>query len=93
MNLDTITDFSAIDDSIHLENAIFTRFTTTGALAADSFVSAPNAVALDNNDYLIYDSNDGYLYYDADGNGGGAQVAFAMLTGAPSITAADFWIV
>lgn len=93
LNLDTLTDFSVVDDTIKLENAIFTRFTTTGALAANQFVSAPNATALDSNDYLMYDRNNGLLYYDADGNGAGAQIAFAALTGIPSITAADIWII
>jgi Ca2+-binding RTX toxin-like protein len=35
-NRDTLTDFSVDDDSIELENAIFTALTTTGALFYDS---------------------------------------------------------
>ena len=38
-NNDVITDFNVVDDTIRLENAIFTKFTTTGAIAADRFVS------------------------------------------------------
>jgi len=93
LNVDTLLDFSAMDDTIKLENAIFTRFTATGALSADRFVSAPGGQALDGNDYLVYDSNDGRLYYDPDGSGAEARVAFAILTGGPDVTAADFWIV
>ncbi len=92
-NVDIITDFVAADDSIQLENAIFTQFTTTGAIPGGTFVSAPGAVALDNNDYLIYDTTNGNLYYDADGNGVGAQIVFASLTGIPVMTAADFAII
>ena len=32
------------------------------------------------------------LYYDADGNGSGAAVAFAVLTGVSSLSANDFLI-
>ena len=92
-NNDIITDFSVVDDTIKLENAIFTKFTATGALAAGSFVFGAGAVALDSNDYLIYDSSDGSLYYDADGNGAGARVEFVSLTGNPVLTAADFVII
>ena len=92
-NNDTISDFSVVDDTIRLENAIFTKFTTVGILAAGSFVSGAGAVALDNNDYLIYDTTDGSLYYDADGSGAGAQVEFVSLAGIPVLTAANFAII
>ena len=92
-NVDTIADFSAADDTIRLENAIFTQFTATGAIPANTLLSGPGAVALDSNDFLIYNTTNGNLYYDADGNGAGAQVAFAILAGTPVITAADFVII
>ena len=44
-NRDNISDFSAVDDTISLENAIFTNFTTTGALALGNFVSGAGAKA------------------------------------------------
>jgi len=92
-NVDVITDFSVTDDTIRLENAIFTKFTATGALPAGTFVSGPGAVALDANDHLIYNTTTGALAYDADGNGAGAQVVFATLTGAPALTPADFAVI
>jgi Ca2+-binding RTX toxin-like protein len=87
--VDSIVGFVAADDTIQLDKTIFAKFTTTGAIQAGQFVAGANA--LDSNDYLVYDS--GSLYYDADGNGGGAKVLFATLTGAPALTAADFSIV
>jgi len=89
-NLDTLTDFSAADDTIQLENAVFAKLTTTGTLAAGHF-SATGA-ATDTNDYVVYHPGTGALYYDADGNGAGAAVQFALLgtTVHPTITAADF---
>ncbi len=92
-NNDIITDFRVVDDTIKLENAIFAKFTATGALSSGSFVSGVGAVARDSNDYLIYDTGDGSLYYDADGNGAGARVEFVSLTGNPVLTAADFVII
>ncbi|SEP63509.1 beta strand repeat-containing protein [Nitrosomonas ureae] len=92
-NVDTLADFNVAQDTIRLENAIFTQFTATGAIPANTLVSGPGAVALDSNDFLIYNTTNGNLSYDADGNGAGAPVAFAILTGAPALTAADFVII
>ncbi len=92
-NVDSVADFSVVDDTIRLENGTFTLFTATGAIPVDTFVSDPGAIALDSNDYLIYDNASGNLYYDVDGNGAGAQVVFAILTGIPALTAADFVII
>jgi Ca2+-binding RTX toxin-like protein len=92
-NRDTISDFSVVDDTIWLENAIFTNFTTMGTLAAGNFVSGAGAKARDNNDFLIYDTSVGKLFYDADANGAGAQVEIVTLTGIPALTAAEFMIV
>ncbi|RLJ67583.1 beta strand repeat-containing protein [Sulfurisoma sediminicola] len=49
--------------------------------------------AADGNDFLIYDSTTGNLYYDADGSGGAfTAVQFATLTGAPTLAYTDFAI-
>ena len=92
-NVDIVTDFNVTDDSIRLENAIFTQFAATGAIPAGTFVSGAGAVALDGNDFLIYNTTNGNLSYDADGIGAGAQVVFASLTGIPALTSADFVII
>jgi len=89
-NLDTLTDFNATDDTIQLENAVFTLLTSTGTLAAGNFSNT--GTAADADDYIVYNPATGALYYDADGNGAGAAVQFALLgtTVHPTITAADF---
>lgn len=91
-NIDTITDFVAADDTIQLENAIFTKLTATGALNSAFFKANLTGNAADANDYIIYETDTGKLFYDADGNGAGAKVQFALLGTAthPTITAADF---
>ncbi|MEF8754916.1 MAG: hypothetical protein V5B60_13440 [Accumulibacter sp.] len=52
-NRDTISDFSVLDDTIELDNAIFTSLLSPGTLAAGSFRSGDGfASAADANDYL-----------------------------------------
>ena len=92
-NTDTITDFSAVDDTLVLENAIFTQFAATGAIPVGTFVSNAGGVAGDANDFLLYDNTTGKLFYDADGNGAGAKVEFVTLVGIPVLTAADFSVI
>ena len=92
-NRDTITDFTPVDDTLVLENAIFTQFVTTGAIPAGTFVANAGGVAGDANDFLLYDTTTGKLFYDADGTGAGAKVEFVTLVGIPALTAADFSII
>jgi len=89
-NVDVITDFKAVDDTIQLDDAVFTGL-GLGALNANAFVVG-NA-ALDANDRIIYNQASGQLLFDADGNGGGAAILFATLQGAPTITASDFVVI
>jgi Ca2+-binding RTX toxin-like protein len=91
-NADRVGDFNAVDDRFLLENAVFTKLTTTGAIAATNFRANTTGTAVDANDYILYDTNGGQLYYDADGSGVGARVLFATLTAGTPLTAADFWI-
>jgi Ca2+-binding RTX toxin-like protein len=94
-NVERITDFTAADDVMRLDDDIFTAFSAaTPTLAAGVFYKAPGAVAAhDANDRIIYNTTTGNLYYDADGQGGAGATLFATLTGAPAITGADFFIV
>jgi Ca2+-binding RTX toxin-like protein len=92
-NVDQITDFSAVADTISLDNAIFTALTATGTLSSAAFRSNSTGQAQDGSDRIIYETDTGELYYDADGNGAGASIEFATLTGLPTISNADFVIV
>ena len=51
-NRDAITDFSHVDDSFHLDNAVFTRLPLSSTLNANFFRAGP--AALDANDYIVY---------------------------------------
>lgn len=91
-NIDSITGYNAPTDTIQLENAIFTKFTATGAILPGNFKADAGVAATDANDFLLYNTTTGNLSYDADGNGAGAPIQFASLTGAPILTAAEFVI-
>ena len=92
-NRDAIADFSAVDDTILLSRTIFTRLTTIGTLNSGWFRASPTGKAADSNDYLLYNTATGGLFYDKDASGAGAAVQFATLTTKPNITAADFVVV
>lgn len=89
-NVDTITDFSAVDDTIVLDRTIFTAL-SVGNLAGSAF--ANGAAATDSSDRIIYNSATGGLFYDADGNGAGASVRFATLATGLAINQLDFTVV
>jgi Ca2+-binding RTX toxin-like protein len=88
-NVDTVADFLAGTDKIGLDDAIFTAI--GGALGAGAFVTG--TAAADADDRIIYNSATGALFYDADGNGAGAAVQFATLSGLPVLTAGDFMVI
>lgn len=89
--IDSVRDYSVADDTIWLDNAIFTKFAATGALNAAYF--RVGAAAADANDYIIYDSSTGALFYDANGNGVGGAVQIATLSAGLALTNADFLVI
>jgi Ca2+-binding RTX toxin-like protein len=88
-NVDTISDFDPANDFLRLDDAIFTQI-APGFLAANGFEVGTGAD--DINDRIIYNFATGEVFYDRDGLGGVAQVKFAVLTGAPALTAADIFV-
>lgn len=90
-NIDTIDDFSVKDDTIWLDDDIFTKAGKVGDLASGAFYVGTKAH--DSSDRIIYDSKSGKLWYDADGNGKGAATQFAQLDAGLKLTAADFDII
>ena len=90
-NIDKITDFSTVDDTIDLENAIFTAFRSSGTMSSSAFYVG--AAAHDSTDRIIYNSDTGALSYDPDGTGSAAAVQFAELSTKLALTYQDFLIV
>lgn len=90
-HVDKITDYNVVNDTIQLENAVFTSLATTGMLAAGQF--RVGTQAQDNNDFVIYNNVSGALLYDADGNGAGAAKQIATLSGGLTLTNADIVVI
>ena len=89
-NVDAILDFSALGDTIFLDDAVFTSL-APGALAAGAFVAGNTA--LDADDRILYDATTGEIFYDADGSGGGSgAILFATVNPATAITNLDFFV-
>ena len=80
--MDTISDFKYSEgDKFQLDNDIFTQLNYTGTLNSFNFRSSATGTAADSNDYILYNTTNKTLWYDADGNGGGAATQFATLSG------------
>jgi Ca2+-binding RTX toxin-like protein len=90
-NLDTVTDFVVVDDTIRLENSVFTAFAATGNLAGAAF--ATGAAATTTAHRILYDPVTGEVRYDADGSGAGQSIIFAKLGTGLAVTAGDFVII
>lgn len=89
--VDRIRDFTSGTDVLELDDAIFTAL-GAGGLSAIAFRAASSAVATSVNHRILYDTDDGRLFYDEDGSGAAARVHFATLFAAPTLTAADIQI-
>ncbi len=96
-NKDSILDFTNAvgnNDTIRLENTgVFTALTTLGTLNAANFRANATGTAGDANDFIVYNTSTGALFYDSNGNGAGGAVQFATLTTKPALTAADFVVI
>ena len=90
-NVVAIADMVSGVDKLALDDAVFAGIGTPGSFSAAAFVVG--ATATDANDRLVYNSGTGQLFYDADGNGGGAAVLIATLTGNPALAASDFQVI
>ncbi len=88
-NVDKITDFRVVDDTIFLARSAFTKL-QKGGLDASAFTIG--AKAKDASDRIVYDAKSGALYYDPDGAGKAAQVKVAVLAKHLKMSNFDFWV-
>ncbi|MGO4705996.1 hypothetical protein AB4072_09500 [Microvirga sp. 2MCAF38] len=94
-NIDTIVDFVAGTDKIHLARSMFAAFAegdVNKTLSANAFVLG--TAAQDADDRIIYNAATGQLLYDRDGSGAAAAQVFAILSTKPTnVTHESFFIV
>ena len=90
-NFDTLVNFSVADDTIVLDQTIFNKLTALGTLTDTAFFAG--SAAHDADDRIIYNSANGNIYYDPDGDGAAAMVRFAHVTIGTALTHNDFFIV
>jgi serralysin len=89
---DLIAGYLVAEDTIQLDDAIFTGIGPVGTLAASAF--HVGTAANDADDRIIFNNATGALLYDADGDGMGAAVQFATITSlVGTITHTEFLII
>ncbi len=88
---DSLRDFQSGLDSIEISAALFGGGLAAGSLAANQFAANGTGNATATDQRFIYNTSNGALYFDADGNGAGARVQIATVSGALAVT--DFTIV
>jgi serralysin len=92
-NVDRIEDYVTAEDTIWLENLIFVTL-APGTLSTAAFRANATGQAADASDRIIYDTDDGSLYYDRDGTGADFdRVRFAQLDRGLAMTAAEFIVI
>jgi Ca2+-binding RTX toxin-like protein len=92
-NVDTITDFNVVRDTIALDNAIFSAITGSGTLSAAQFTANTSGMAKDSSDHIIYETDTGKLSYDSNGSASGGMTQFAQLDAGLALTYSDFFII
>ena len=94
-NADTIVDFISAEDRIVLDGTVHANSGPSGAFAAGDarFWSSGTGTAHDGDDRVIYNSSNGQLWYDADGNGAGSRQLIATLLGAPTLGAPNIEVI
>lgn len=92
-NRDIVMDFVTGVDKIELDQTEFDGL-ALGGLKNLAFkdIGKPGA-KIDSTDRVIYNSDYGTLFYDADGKGGEARVLIAQFENEPAITAGDILVV
>lgn len=92
-NVDRIYDFAVGEDLILLDSLIFTEAGVDGALALGAFHKSASGLSHEADDRIIYNTETGALYYDADGSGDGEAIQFARLSAGLNLSADDFVII
>lgn len=95
-NVDRIYKYNVKDDTIWLDNSVFTKL-GKGSLSKPqklkSSMFALDSKAKDSSDRIVYDKKAGALYYDKDGTGSAAKVKIATLDKKLKLSYHDFFVI
>ncbi|WP_373480590.1 beta strand repeat-containing protein, partial [Geminocystis sp.] len=89
--VDRITDFNVINDTILVSLSGFGGDFSVGALTTNQFTIGSSATTSEQR--FFYNSSNGGLFFDSDGNGATAAVQFATLNTGLALTNADIVVV
>jgi serralysin len=89
--VDKITDYSSADDTIRLDDAVFTAVGPLGTLDASAFHIG--SAARDASDRVIYNPQNGNLTYDPDGTGAASASVFAQVGTSLVLDNTDFQVI
>jgi Ca2+-binding RTX toxin-like protein len=88
--LSTVSDFASGTDKLHFDATAFTQIGASGNFTAGDARFFAGVAAHDADDRIIFDSANGRVYYDADGNGSGFARIIAEVTG--NVVATDIFV-
>lgn len=88
-NVDRVIDFAPGEDVVRLASGVFTGL-SVGPLPPDAFRIGTGAA--DAGDRIVYNSANGALFFDSDGNGSTPPVRFATLASGLALSHADFLV-
>ncbi|MBX6373522.1 MAG: calcium-binding protein [Acetobacteraceae bacterium] len=89
---DFIMDFTSGVDVIEIMGSTFAGL-TPGELAAERFAANAAGAATGPFAQLVYDTDDGRLFWDSNGTDPGGRTLIAVLQGAPTLTASDIVVI
>jgi Ca2+-binding RTX toxin-like protein len=91
-NADLVNDFVTNWDSLHLDGATLNALGANGRFASGDarFKANATGTATDSSDRVVFNTSNGQVLYDADGNGSGAAQLLFTLGGGRTVSASDF---
>jgi hypothetical protein len=92
-NVDRVADFDVGADTFLLDSLVFEALDARGPLALGAFHRSASGLAHDADDRILYDTDGGFLSYDADGTGADEAIQFARLNANLALSASDFTVI
>ncbi|MFM6106898.1 MAG: hypothetical protein ACKPEO_15320, partial [Sphaerospermopsis kisseleviana] len=91
--IDTITDFESGTDKIQIDSSGFTGL-AIGQLSAEAFTFGAGVTSATSSTHrFIFNTTNGDLFFDADGDGAGASVKIATLNNSASLSHSDIFVI